>query len=55
MPEGFTARDVDVGDAVTHVVVGGAGPAVVLLHLAFFQQWNVPEMLIGGREREYFG
>ena len=38
LPEGFTARNVDVGDAVMHVVVGGAGPAVVLLH-GFPETW----------------
>jgi pimeloyl-ACP methyl ester carboxylesterase len=32
LPEGFTATDVDVDGATMHAAVGGAGPAVVLLH-----------------------
>jgi pimeloyl-ACP methyl ester carboxylesterase len=32
-PAGFQPRDIDVGDGVSiHVVVGGKGPAVVMLH-----------------------
>jgi pimeloyl-ACP methyl ester carboxylesterase len=32
LPAGFAAKDVAVGGATMHAAVGGAGPAVVLLH-----------------------
>lgn len=38
LPEGFTSREVDVGDSTAHFVVGGQGPAVVLLH-GFPETW----------------
>ncbi|WP_163797784.1 alpha/beta fold hydrolase [Mycolicibacterium sediminis] len=38
LPSGFSAKKVDVGDAVMHAVVGGDGPAVVLLH-GFPETW----------------
>lgn len=38
IPEGFTSREVDVGGATVHAVVGGDGPAVMLLH-GFPETW----------------
>ena len=63
LPEGFTgtftSRYVDTGDLRQHVVTGGDGPPLLLVH-GWPQTWyawlaEVNEQLVTGREAVYFG
>src|SRR5437899_2298454 len=51
-PESFGVRDISLGDVTIHVRVGGAGPAVVLLH-GYGDTGDMWARLVAGRERIY--
>ena len=52
MPEGFTSRYIDTGDLRQHVVTGGEGPPVLLVH-GWPQTWYAWRLVMPALARDF--